>query len=223
MFYKVLFAGTLIIANLSASTTHVYYEGQYESSHWAMKRTTAQDANFIAVGRFGDSEYTIYLNPTDSRGYRSIVSLSDTTDLSMGYNRDYTTHERIGLNLLIALVTEIYAKIGLEAQSAVAGNNSHSFDPETGITYIGSPKEPSMLHGHVMGRGNPSGEYVDGVPLGGPQPGELFDMRGITNIPGNNSKTKWKAGEMEKVVSTIRAHLDETKNAFEALGVEIYY
>lgn len=221
MFYKSLFLGVLMTTNLFASTTHVYYDGQYESSHWAMKRITPQDSNFIAIGRFGGSEYTIYLNPTDSRGYRSNVWLTDITDLSKGYNRDYTTEERMGLNLLIALMTQVYAKIGLEAQSAVAGNNSHSFDPETGITYIGSAKEPSMLHGHIMGRGNPGGEYVEGVPLGGPNPGELFDMRGMTNMPGNNAKTKWKAGEMEKVVSVIRPFLDEIKKDFEVLGVEI--
>lgn len=222
MIFKLLLTGAIILSTGVSATTHVYYEGNYSPTHWAMKRVTPDDPHFIAKAIFRSFEYTIYLNPTDSRGYRSIICLTDPIDLSKGYNRDYSPEERIGLNLLIALVTQVYAKIGLEAQSAVAGNNSHSFDPEMGITYIGSSKEPSMLHGHIFGRGNPQGEYIEGVKLGGPIPGELFDMRGITlDVPGNDTKTKWKPGEMSLIATRIKNEIESILADYETLGLAI--
>ncbi len=206
----------------SQSMERVFYDKEYAGQHWAMKQTTPESINFIAKATYKNSEYAIYLNPSDSRGYRSIVTLTDSIDPSTTFNRDYTLEESIGLNLLITLVTQVYSKIDLVSQSSVAGNNSHSFDPNTGIFQIGNSKEPSMLHGHVYGRGNPNGEYIEGVKLGGPAPGEIFDMRGATpNVPGNESKTKWNAGEMEKVTERLKAEIEKIKYVFEGLGLTI--
>lgn len=211
-----------ICSAMTYGAEKIYYNGIYLSNHWAMNPTTPDSLNFIAKATYKDSEYAIYLNPTDSRGYRSIVALTDLKNPSTTFNRDYSLDEKIGLNLLISLVAHVYSRFELEAQTSVAGNNAHSLDPETGIFQVGSAKEPSMLHGHIYGRGNPYGEYIEDVKLGGPVPGEIFDMRGATPyVPGNEAKTQWQAGEMQKVIARLKAEIEEVKALFEALGITI--
>ena len=207
---------------LSAETQKVFYEGEYAADHWSMELKTWDDPNLIAYAHYGDSEYAVYLNPTDKRGYRSIVNMIDSSVPGATFNRNYTSEERIGLGLVIQLVADVYSQIVPIAQTAVAGNNSHSFDPETGITYIGSPKEPSMLHGHVIGRGDPEKTYIGEVKLDGPVPGELFDMRGKTpEVKGNDGKVKWAKGEMEVVAKHFRTKLEALKASYEDHGLLI--
>ncbi len=76
------------------------------------------------------------------------------------------------------MVAHAYEKLGLIAQIEVLGNNAHAFDAQSCATLVGSAQEPSMLHGHVLGRGNPSHDYIRGVSLKGPRPGEIFKLRG---------------------------------------------
>lgn len=52
-------------------------------------------------------------------------------------------------------------------------------------------KEPSLIHGHVIGRGNPELCYVGAVPLGGPIPGALFNMRGESEFDSPMPKIPW--------------------------------
>ena len=56
-----------------------------------------------------------------------------------------------------------------------------------------------MLHGHLILRGNPESCLVDGVPLRGPTPGNLFNMR--------EGKTKWLDGEIEKVAQVLAVNI----------------
>ena len=75
-----------------------------------------------------------------------------------------------------------------------------------------------MLHRHIFGRGNPKEEYIQGVKLDGPEPGEIFDMRAKTlNVPGNDSKIKWKKEDVEKVANKLRQELTKAKKTFEKL------
>ncbi|MCI5052103.1 MAG: hypothetical protein MRY21_03075 [Simkaniaceae bacterium] len=200
-----------------------YYDGEYSSDHWAMEvKTWEEHPGLIAKAKYENSEYTFYLNPTDKRGYRSIVTLTDSCHPGSVFNRDYTPEERIGLGLFIQLVADVYSQIVPIAQTAVAGNNSHSFNMETGITYIGSSHEPSMLHGHVIGRGNPECAYIGEVKLDGPVPGQLFDMRAKTpEIKGNDRKVKWAKGEMQAVAARIGSELEKLKAQYERQGLVI--
>ena len=57
------------------------------------------------------------------------------------------------------------------------GNNSHSFDKYSKNTIIGQETEPSMLHGHVIFRGDCSHEYIDGIKLEGVYPGHAIPVK----------------------------------------------
>ena len=230
LYERFYYTGVIIMSLLSApgystvdqSANKVYYPGEYSPDHWAMQPKKWEDPNLIAQASYKSSEYAIFLNPLDSRGYRCIVSITASGNIASTFNRDYTSDERIGFGILIQLVADVYSKIVPIAQTSVAGNNSHWFDKETGITYIGGPKEPSMLHGHVYGRGNPDAEYIEGVKLGGPIPWEIFDMRAKTpEVPGNDSKPKWKKGEEKKVTSRLRIEIEKVKATYEAHGLNI--
>ncbi|MBA3284535.1 MAG: hypothetical protein H0U27_05685 [Nitrosopumilus sp.] len=85
-----------------------------------------------------------------------------------------------GLLLVIQMVESAFRQLVPIVQTFKAGNNSHKFDPETRITYIGKAEEPSFLHIHVVGRGDPEAEYIAGIKLDGPIPGLNFDMMGKT-------------------------------------------
>jgi HIT-related len=200
------------------SNTHKYIEHKYPENHWALDST--KEGTCIAFVKFRDKySYAIKLNPTDRRGYRSLVTyLGDNqSDIQSTFNRQYTVAEQRGLSDITTLMVEIYKKIGLPiTQTAQAGNNSHSFDETSGITQIGNTKEPSMLHTHVWGRGNPKQEYIPGVPLDGPNPGEMFDMMAKTpSVPGNQKKVPWEKNQLEKGLEIFKNALHEYVNSSE--------
>jgi len=162
------------------------------------------------------------MNPTDKRGYRCIVRLIKNDDMKSTFNRDYTTQEKIGFGLTIQLVADVYARLLPISQVAIAGNVSQKLDGETGVTLIGGPGEPSLLHAHIFGRGNPEGQYIGNVKLDGPVPGLNFDMMGKTaNEPGNNAKVKWAEGEMEAVAKELRVAIENLKIEYEEQGLRI--
>ena len=203
-------------------THSTYYTGSYAQNHWALQPARLEDPNTIALARYGGSQYGVYLNPTDKRGYRCIVCLMDENNMAGTLNRDYTSEERIGLALTVQLVVDVFSRILPVVQTAVAGNNTHSFDAETGTTKLGHKGEPNMLHAHIFARGNPAGEYVPGVALNGPAPGEIFDMRGKTlDVPGNEGKVRWGAGEMEKVTACLKDGIEVFAQTYSKLGVSV--
>ena len=158
--------------------------------HWSVTPLSkAHHAHYIATLQV-DGKHTVQvmLNPTDSRGYRSIVFLACHEDPKSVLNRPFTLSEQMAVHKALAVVSQAYSHFGMIAQVELAGNNSHAFDPQTATTTIGAV-EPCFLHGHVIGRGDPNVVFIggsisgsstnnkDGLTLGGPLPGQLFDMR----------------------------------------------
>lgn len=166
--------------------------------HWCLKKLNNSDQHFIAdiVVESDNSthSFNVKLNPTDSRGYRSIITLT-SKNMRSTINREYTEDEHSSLHTAMRMVASIYRKLGLIVQEEIAGNNSQEFDLENNEIIIGR-NEPSFLHAHIIGRGDIDTHYVKGVPLRGPPLGELFNMR--------EGKTKWKDGEMEKVKTCLQ-------------------
>ena len=203
-----------------ANVLSTYYKGDYPHDHWALQPYSLASPKVVALAYFHDSEYAIFMNPTDERGYRSIVMLINNKDMHTTFNRDYTSEERIGLGLLTELLAEAYSNITPISQTALMGNNCHHFD--SGSTYLGTAEEPCMLHAHIMGRGNPDVEYVEGVSLHGPVPGVDFLFKSYDpNVPGNDKSVVWKDGEMQKVVLRLRVEIDKIQSAYVAQGLTI--
>jgi probable phosphoglycerate mutase len=194
----------------------------YPLNHWVLEPCTLADPKMIALAYFEQSDYAVFLNPLDKRGYRSIVRLINNNRMVSTINRDYTSSERIGLALTMALVTEAYIHIVPIAQNAVVGNNAHSFDPKTSIIQLGTREEPVFLHGHVFGRGNPEEKYIENVALDGPIPGVIFDLRAqSSHEPGNNKKVSWKSEEMTNVVARLRTEIENIQDIYKAHGLKI--
>ena len=197
------------------SAKTVYYAGEYPSGHWAVQPYRLEDPNVVALARYGNKEYAFYVNPTDRRGYRSIVRFINNDDMTTTINREYSREEHFGLSLVVQLVKQVYRQIQIPiVQTAEAGNNAHKFDSATRITYLGHPKEPSFLHCHIIGRGDPLTEYIDGVTLEGPEPGAEFDM-------SNDTKVKWAEGQMQQVVGRLKSEIESIKQDYEALGLTV--
>lgn len=191
----------------------IYYTGTYTSDHAALQPYSVDDPKVIALVYYRELEYVIYVNPADKRGYRSVVRYINNRNMKSVINRPYMVQERAGLYLILQLVEEAYSNIVPIVQIAIAGNSVHTLDAETGALIIGKPDRPSFLHGHVWGRGNPHKCYIEGIALGGPKPGLIFDMMAKTpNEPGNDKKVPWNSDEMKKVVAYLR-------NEIERLGV----
>ncbi|UJR13118.1 hypothetical protein I4U23_000142 [Adineta vaga] len=198
------------------SSNHIQYADNslYSSNHWIFEPCLLTDHKMIAIIYFHQSDYAIYLNPNDKRGYRSIIRLINNHQMISTLNRIYTSIERIGLSLIMSLVSESYTHIVPIVQNIIAGNNSHSFDLQTGIIQLGNDDEPCFLHGHVFGRGNPNENYIDDVKLDGPIPGEIFDLR--------ENKIQWKSEEIKKVTERIKNEINKLENIYKSFGLTIF-
>ncbi|KAF0973389.1 hypothetical protein FDP41_008093 [Naegleria fowleri] len=201
----------------------LYFDKSYPSTHWVMQPFTLSDPKVICLIKFKSKcEYVVHLNPTDRRGYRSIVRFINNQDMASTFNRDYTTTERIGLALSLQFIAEAYSKICPISQIAVAGNNSHHVDLENHLVLMGHEDEPSFLHGHVWARGFPNEQYVQDVELGGPMPGEIFDMRATAKeVRGNECMILWKEQEMANVVKRVKLELSQIRQEYEEQGLNI--
>lgn len=192
------------------------------SDHWALQPYSLTDPKVIALAYFEQSDYAIFINPEDKRGYRSIVRLINNDQMVSTINREYTSSERIGLALTMALVTEAYTRIVPIAQNAVLGNNAHSFDHKTGIVQLGISNEPIFLHGHVFGRGDPKEKYIEDTPLDGPIPGVIFDLRCQSmHEQGNDKKLSWSPEQLSKVVDRIKAEINSIRNTYQIHGLTV--
>ncbi|KAL9645111.1 hypothetical protein ABK040_004602 [Willaertia magna] len=200
-----------------------FFTGKYPIDHWAIQPCKLNDPKIICLATYKkENHFAIYLNPIDKRGYRSIVRLINNENMESIINRDYNLNEKIGLQLMMQIMSQIYTNIGIPiSQQSILGNNSHRF--ENGITYLGKEEEPSFLHGHVYGRGDPNYCYIENVKLDGPVPGLMFDLlaNNDSKVKGNEEKVSWKEGEMEKVAFYFKKEMNEIKNDFIELGIEI--
>lgn len=226
-YFSITWRDSLYILSEDGHTA--YYSKQYPEDSYFMKQKTWDFPYLIARAHYttrnedesGQESYDIFLNPTDSRGYRSIVSLTAPV-IASTFNREYTTKERKGLGILSLMICEVYSKIVPIAQMEIAGNNSQWLDESTGITHIGTPNEPCTLHAHIFGRGNPSTEYIDGCKLKGPNPWHIFDMRGTTSeISGNDRKVPWNNDEIGQVIARLRKEIDSVRSSYESDGLQV--
>jgi hypothetical protein len=171
----------------------------YPDDHWAVVdcqvRTNPVDVSHLPCGfeqwkasnkvdkyRVGillyfDIPVIVKVNPTDNRGYRLIATVSDEKDPRNTFNRRATEDEQGALGTALSFLRNMFDSMGMIGQSFVAGNNCHVVT-EGGAVEVGTPKEPSMIHGHVLGRGRLGFEYLPSVPLKGPPMGEEFSLRG---------------------------------------------
>lgn len=208
----------------------------YPADHWALDNT--KEGTCIAFITFkNEYKYAVKLNPTDRRGYRALITYVGQagSEIQKSFNRPYSALEQKGLSEATAFMIQIFKQIvTLDdvlpiIQTAQAGNNSQSLD-SNGVTQIGNQSEPSMLHMHIWGRGNPKQEYIAGVPLEGPEPGKMFDMMAKTpDVPGNNAKVKWDAKQLEAGLRSFNKIMDDYINTTEfkelfgdTLSVKIY-
>lgn len=195
-----------------------YINQEYPSDHWSMAPKVFSDDHVVGFSSYKGNEYFIFLDNRDSRGYRTFISLRNNSDPKSVMNREFTSTERIGLALTMQAVSQAFERIVPIAQSAILGNNSHSFNPETGVTQLGQIDEPCVLHGHVWGRGNIVKAYVENVALGGPTPGEIFELRIKPHEgAGNNQRKPWKKGEAKIVSQRISNELQQIVNEYEQL------
>lgn len=182
----------------------------YDRDHWALATLTPADPIFVARVMSHETSFVIILNPTDARGYRAVVALEDR-DMASTLNRPFTLKERLGLNAVLATCQNIYEGFHLIAQAEVLGNNAHVFDPVLRKTLMGQEHEPAFLHGHVVGRGDPLHEYIPGVALRGPNPGEIFEHRG--------QKIRWTAAEIEIVRGALAEQFWLRRFELEKYGI----
>lgn len=195
------------IEQLQNSSRKSYLKYSYPSSHWAKCIPQASDENFIAILEILGIKIALRLNATDARGYRSIARLIDD-DMESTFNREYTETEKLALNIALSILSSIYERYGMAVQTEIAGNNSQCVTKE-GKLLLGNEKEPSLLHGHIIARGNPATCYIAGVTLKGPEAGKLFNMRGDGTDEGNASKATWEEGEMNAVADKLASNLNE--------------
>lgn len=178
-----------------------FYDKEYDAGHWAHYISTPKDENFIAELLIYGVRIILKVNPTDARGYRTLAVLTDEK-MSTTYNREYTIEEHLALSTAMTMLVLAYKEHGIVAQIYVAGNNSQSITAN-GKIQLGNDKEPSRLHGHVIGRGNPHLAYIADVPLRGPKAGLEFNMRGDGAEEGNNFKVPWMESKMEAVGAAL--------------------
>lgn len=197
-----------------------YYEGSYDASHWARCLFSLDDPFSIFHSQYLTHSYEAYLNPTDRRGYRGIVRLVHKADNQSTLNRPYTTTERIGLSLSLLLLSDALNQITPISQTLVLGNNSHAFSPETRLITFGNADEPSILHGHVIGRGDPEAEYVPGVPLGGEEPGKVFQL-GAASENTVSVKIRWNEVDASNVSRELRRSLPSLIPFYKDAGLEV--
>lgn len=215
------------IAILQAKTlknkiNYKYGPNDYDSDNHDVKIPSSEDDNFIAILNIDGINVALVLNSADARGYRAKAKLIDQEDMRATFNRDYTLKENIAVNKASAILAQIYSEINTQSQTAIAGNASHTVD-KNGTLQLGTKDKPNMLFVHVYGRGDPKHCYIDGVPLRGPNPGELFDRLGIAGKNKGNGQNKepWRPGEMQIVKEKMAKILRFILNTSPIQGVSI--
>ncbi|CAF2792067.1 unnamed protein product [Rotaria sp. Silwood2] len=212
----------LLVENSLLSSLNDQQITDVSSSHSISEPCTLADSKAIVLAHFERSNYAVYLHPEDKRGYRSIVRLINNDRVISTINRDYTSEERIGLALTIALVTEAYTHIVPIAQNSVTENNIRLFDSKTNINQSSLPQESIFLHGHVFGCGNPEGKYIDDVQLDGPLFETFFDMNATSSKESNHVKQfSWKPDEINKVVRRVETEIQNIRDVYKVHGLTI--
>lgn len=198
-----------LTSNTSSSTktnnnAFQFFKHTYSPTHWAMHLPNLKDNNFIAKLKIDGSYFILMLNATDARDYRGIARLvtEKEEDITTTFNRQYTIDETLALFTALTIFSQAYQNLGLVCQISIAGNNSQSTD-KNGFTQIGNEDEPSLLHGHTIGRGDPKTAFIGNVTLKGPKNGLEFNLRGNGKEEGNKKKETWNQDDLVLVATTF--------------------
>lgn len=179
----------------------VYHAKNYPKTHWAYTKPTPDQDDFVCIFMVKNNQFLVKINRTDARGYRTLVILIDD-NMENTFNRVYTFQEMNGLLNVASIVSYAYSSLGLITQVEMAGNTTQKMIDHK--LSLGTNEEPSMLHAHVICRGDPDKNYIDNIPLLGPEPGIQFNMHGIGKEQGNNTRVKWRsADDMKTVAKTL--------------------
>lgn len=175
---------------------------KYPKTHWVFNWHSKFLIKIVSIDNF---VFAVSLNPTDARGYRTIVRyISDNVNdidnnIENTLNREYTYDETIALLTVTARFSECFKTYGLLPQIEIAGNNYNYFKDNK--MFIGTKDEPCMLHSHIINRGIPYRCYIaTDVPLLGPLPGDLFNMR--------EGKIKWNTDQIASIIISLREKYD---------------
>jgi len=173
----------------------IFRRFKYNKNHWPIKMQNSENRFIIRNMNYKRYNFVVRLNPTDSRGYRTIVSyLGKNNDQIEGtLNRKYAHEENCALQTIASKIGSCFESFDLVTQIEVAGNNCHEFI--NNITYIWTENEPGILHSHIICSGDQKNNYIGDVILKGDEHGMLFNMC--------ENKIKWSENESEQVVKTI--------------------
>jgi HIT-related len=189
--------------------------------HWAVESNAVDETKdgkkdhtgririvVLAWGKHPEIPVVVSLNPTDSRGFRAIATVSDAQDPRKTFNRPASFREQAALHAALALVRCAFeSAFDTYAQVFVAGNNAHggagstNTDRQQQQMLVGTPEHPHIIHGHVVARASP-GWVVPGLEMsvGGPEIGEEFALLG--------PKRPWLSGEeLERVRRVLEVEI----------------
>jgi len=206
--YKLVLSENGITLHTHLTPRIVYNKIIYPDNHYVFKSKTNKTC--VCSLRYTNNdniyEYLVELNPTDSRGYRTIVGLNAFFRQTQ-LNRQYSAEEKQGMLIISNIVMCAFEEFGLIPQLEVAGNNSQYSENFT--SYCGTIEEPSILHSHIICRGDPARAYISNIKLGGPKLGQLFNMR--------VGKEKWQnESEIQEIATALR---DSIKNVLNNEGI----
>jgi len=131
------------------------------------------DDRFVGVLEVTDGDggtHSVLVLLRSAEGYASVCVVVDRKDPTSVLNRLPTQNQYEAISLASSQLVAAFLRLGLYPQMELLGNNSHFLNDETGKLELGNTHEPSSPHFHVTGRGDPTREYIEGVPLRGLRP-----------------------------------------------------
>ena len=137
-----------------------------------------------------------------AEGYATVVVIVDRKDPTKVLNRVPTQRQYEAVSLAASQVASAFLRLGIYPQLELLGNNSHGFNSETGVMELGNESEPFSPHFHVTGRGDPTREYIQGVPLRGLRPWNVM-------VPRERHEKWGSAAEQAVVARGIAASLEK--------------
>lgn len=168
-----------------------YTTDEIPENHWSIQLDPKFGVGTVTLKN--GMSFWIKINPTDKRGYRLIIQFVNEKDMKSTLNRQWTIEETSSLFQVASTFTKLYYDLNLIPQIYYAGNNS--MELEKGKSVLIGKKEPSMLHVHLLGRGNPDFEYLPGQKLKATFVGEEFNLKGTGDVAKNEKKVPWEESE----------------------------
>ena len=175
------------------------------------------DNKFVAVLEVTDSigkKHEVLVLVRSAEGYAVVVAMTDRRDVSRILNRVPTKRDYEVVMLAATQVAGAYLSLGLIPSLELLGNNSHGIGPDGGLE-LGNETEPSSLHVHIIGRGDPTRCYVGTVPLRGAPPGDVMIPRQREEAFDNEEERNQVAIALANILEAMDLHpnvcIKETK------------